>query len=584
MPRPFTHRGKEREDSKLREMKSFYEEKPWLKFYPSQVPPDIDMPLKSISQTFDEATEKWKSRTAIIFYGTEIKYQALRERVDRFATALFSLGIKKGDRVAMLLLNSPEFVIAYYGAMKVGATITPISPVYVSNEIKHQLEDSGAETIICQDMLYSGIEKIGGKLKNVILANISESLPPLKKFMGKSILRGVYQKMAVPSANIVKREGFHQFQELIKKYPPDPPKVEINPVEDVVFLPYTSGTTGLPKGAMMTSHNLLANEIQYHTFYPIFKEGEDVIIAYMPFYHAAGQLTALLSGILRGATLVILTTPELDDILSFITRYNVNIFPGSPAIYETLKDYEKTDRVNWKKLKILISGADALHESTAQGWEARTGVRIHEAYGMTETTCLTHMVPFGKIKLGSVGLPLPHTTAAIIDPEKDEFLPVGELGEIVVKGPQITKGYWNKPEATKECEAIINGVSWWRTGDLGKMDEDGYFYIYDRKRDLIKYKGLRVYAREVEEVLKTHPKIKEVGVIGVKDIKVGENVKAMVVLEADAHGKLSEKDIIEYCQGKIAHYKIPKIVEFVGEIPKTDVGKVSRRELREQES
>jgi long-chain acyl-CoA synthetase len=566
------------------EMKSPYEERPWLKSYPSQVPPDIDIPLKSISQTFDEATEKWKSRTAIIFYGTEIKYQALREKVDRFATALFSLGIKKGDRVALLLLNSPEFVIAYYGAMKVGATITPISPVYVSSEIKHQLEDSGAETIICQDMLYGGMEKIGVKLRNVILTNITESLSSLKKYMGKSILRGVYQKMAVPSPDIVKREGFYQFQELIKKYPPHPPKVEIDPVEDVAILPYTSGTTGLPKGAMITSYNLLANETQYQTFYPVFQEGMDVVVAYMPFYHAAGQLTALLTGILRGATLVILTMPEIDDILSSIARYNVTTFPGSPAIYETLKDYEKTDRVNWKKLKILISGADALHESTTQGWVARTGVNIHEAYGMTETTCLTHMVPLGKIKLGSVGVPLSNTMAAIVDPEKEEFLPVGELGEIVVNGPQMTKGYWNKPEATKECEAIINGIRWWRTGDLGKMDEDGYFYIYDRKRDLIKYKGLRVYAREVEEVLKTHPEIKEVGVIGVKDIKVGENVKALVVLEADARGKLSEKDIIEYCQGKMAHYKIPKIVEFVGEIPKTDVGKVSRRELREQES
>lgn len=202
------------------EMKSPYEERPWLKSYPAQVPPDIDIPLKSISQTFDEATEKWKNRTAIIFYGTEIKYQALREKVDRFATALFSLGIKKGDRVALLLLNSPEFVIAYYGAMKVGATITPISPVYVSSEIKHQLEDSGAETIICQDMLYGGMEKIGVKLRNVILTNITESLSSLKKYMGKSILRGVYQKMAVPSPDIVKREGFYQFQELIKKYPP----------------------------------------------------------------------------------------------------------------------------------------------------------------------------------------------------------------------------------------------------------------------------------------------------------------------------------------------------------------------------
>lgn len=565
-------------------MKSIYEEKPWLKSYIPQVPAEIDIPLKSVSKAFDESTDKWRKRSAIIYYGTEISYQTLREKVYRLATALASLGIKKGDRVALLLLNSPEYIIAFYGALKIGAILTPISPIYVSSEIKHQLEDSGAETIICQDMLYDNVEKTGVKLKNVILTNIADSLPALKKYLGKTILRGIYQKMVAPSPDIVKRGGFYQFQDLIKKYPPNPPKVEIDAREDVMILPYTSGTTGHPKGVMLTSYNLLANEIQYHTFYPMFEEGKDIVIAYMPFYHAAGQLATLLHGILRGSTLVILTTPELDDILNSVAIHKASTFPGTPALYETLKDYEKTDRVNWKKLKIILSGADALYESTAKGWEIRTGVPIHEVYGMTETTSLTHMTPPGKIKMGSVGVPTFNTMAAVADPEKDAFLPLGEMGEIVVCGPQVTKGYWNKPEATKECEAVINGVRWWRTGDLGKMDENGYFYIYDRKRDLIKYKGLRVYAREVEDVLKTHPKIKEVGVIGVKDIKVGENVKALVVLEADARGKLSEQDIIEYCQGKLAHYKIPKIVEFVGEIPKTDVGKVSRRELRDQES
>jgi long-chain acyl-CoA synthetase len=252
-------------------------------------------------------------------------------------------------------------------------------------------------------------------------------------------------------------------------------------------------------------------------------------------------------------------------------------------MFEILKDHKNTGRVNWKSLKIILSGGDALHEITARDWEIRTGVRIHEAYGMTETTAMNHGNPLGKAKTGSIGVPTVGTRAAIIDPEKEEFVPLGEMGELAVQGPNVTKGYWNDPKATRECEAIINGVRWWRTGDLAFMKEDGYFYIYDRKRDLIKYKGLRVYAREVEEILKIHPKIKEVGVVGVKDIKVGENVKVFVVLEPDARGNLSEADIIEYCKGKLAHYKIPRSVEFVGEIPKTDVGKVSRRELREEE-
>ncbi|MBW1887830.1 MAG: AMP-binding protein, partial [Deltaproteobacteria bacterium] len=276
-------------------------------------------------------------------------------------------------------------------------------------------------------------------------------------------------------------------------------------------------------------------------------------------------------------------TPDPDDILHAIARYKASWFIGAPAIFEALKDYKKTDIVDWKRLKIVASGADALHEFTAADWKTRTGVSISDNYGMTELVAMSHGSPPGLGKVGSIGFPIPNTMAAILDPDEDIFLPVGETGELVVSGPQVTKGYWNNLEATKDCDAIIDGVRWWRTGDLARMEEDGYFYIYDRKRDLIKYKGLRVYAREVEEALKTHPDIREVGVIGVKDIKVGENIKALVVLESDARGKLSESDIVAYCKDKLAHYKIPRIVEFVGEIPKTDIGKVSRRELREEE-
>lgn len=565
-------------------MKSVYEERPWLKSYPQGVPAEIDVPVKSVNEAFNEATERWKNKTAIIFYGKKISYQELREKVDRFATALSHLGINKGDRVGLLLLNSPEYIIAFYGTLKVGAIITPISPAYVSSEIKHQLEDSGAEHIICQDILYESVEKTGVKVQNVILTNIADSLPSVKKFLGKSVLRGVYQKMASPSPNILKQKGFYQFYDLIKKYTPNPPQIDINPKEDFAMFPYTGGTTGLPKGVMVTHYNIVVNDMQFRVFYPFFEEGNEVLLGYMPFYHVAGLLLGPVRGIFHGLVIVIIATPEFDEILNAIVKHKVSCFQGAPAIYEALKDYDKTTMVNWQKLKIIFSAADALHEFTARDWKARTGVSIHEIYGQTELTAGAHGTPLGKGKIGSIGIPLPGTTAAILDLKEDKFLPLRELGEIAVTGPQMTRGYWNNPEATRECEAVIDGVRWWRTGDLGRMDEDGYFYIYDRKRDIIKYKGLQVLAREVEEVLKTHPQIKEVGVIGVPDIKVGENVKALVVLETDARGKLSEEEIIEYCQGKLAHYKIPKIVEFVGEIPKTDVGKISRRELREEES
>ncbi len=563
--------------------KSVYLNKPWLSSYLPSVPHEIEIPMKSVREAFDEATEKWKDKTAIIFYGRKIRYKELREKVDRLATALSDLGIKKGERIAILLLNSPEHIISFYAAIKLGAILTAISPVYVSSEIKHQVEDSGAENIICQDILYEAVEKTGVKFRNVILTNISESLPPIKKFIGKTILSGVYQKMAAPSPEILTREGFHRFEDLIKKYQSNPPEVQINAEEDLMTLPYTGGTTGAPKGVMLTHKNVIAALTVYKAANFFFEDGNEVIVGVMPFYHAGGQFTAVLLGILYGHKILVLTSPELDEMLYTISSQRATIFVSAPTMYEKLKDYEKTDRVNWKNFKIVICGADALHEFTARDWEIKTGTKLHEVYGMTEFVCFSHCVPLGKAKAGSIGIPLPSTLAAIADPDKDEFLPVGELGEIVVNGPQVTKGYWRNLEATKDSESIIDGIRWWRTGDLARMEEDGFFYIYDRKRDLIKYKGLRVYAREVEEVLKTHPRIKEVGVVGVKDIKVGQNVKAFVVLESDARGNLSEADIIEYCKDKLTPYKIPKFIEFVGEIPKTDIGKVSHRELRETE-
>jgi len=306
------------------------------------------------------------------------------------------------------------------------------------------------------------------------------------------------------------------------------------------------------------------------------------VIAYLPFYHVYGQVIIMLDGLIWGYTLVIFTTPDLDDILHAIGAYKATVFFSVPSLFDVLKDHEKTDRVDWRRFKALISGADALLADVARSFERRTGVEIHEGYGLTETSPATHVNPKGRIKFGSLGIPLPSTMAAILHPEENEFLPLGETGEIAIKGPQLMKGYWKNPEETSEKLVNIDGETWLRTGDLGSMDDEGYFHFYDRKRDLIKYKGYSVFAREVEEVLKNHPKIKEAGVVGVRDPKVGENVKAAVVLEADARGKLSEEDIIGYCKENLAHYKIPKIVEFRGEIPRTDVGKVSRRELREE--
>lgn len=579
----------EGEAGKENKVKNLYLNKPWLKFYPEGLPYEIDIPNISLIQAFDRAVEKWKNKPALIFYGKKMSYLELKDQIDRFATVLYDLGIRKGDTVALFLLNCPQFVIAYFGALRIGAVLTPISPVYVTPEVKHQLEDSHAETIICLDILYDFVEKTNVGLKRIILTSIDEYLPSLKKLFGKSILKAVYQKMEVPVIKIKEGGNIYWFQDLIKKSQPNPPKIEINPKEDLAALPYTGGTTGPPKGAMLTHFNIFAMQAINQTFYSYsfekgknLEEGKETVVAFLPFYHIYGQVILLISGIVRGYTLVILTTPDIDDVLSSVGGYDATFFMGVPGLYELLKDYDKTGRVDWKRLKFLVSGADSLLEDTAKIWERRTGTSIHEGYGQTETSAGICVSPIGRPKMGSFGVPLPNTMVAIAHPERAEMVPLGEIGELVVRGPQVMKGYWNRPEETEKSFAEIAGERWLRTGDLVRMDDEGYVHFYDRKRDLIKYKGYSIFAREIEEVLKTHPKIKEAAVIGVPDPKVGANIKAVIVLEADARGKMSEEEIVSHCQEKLAHYKIPKIIEFRGEIPRTDVGKVSRRELREE--
>jgi len=562
--------------------KELYLSKPWLKYYPKGVPSEVEVPEVSVPELFDQRADKYASKTALIFYGNKISYKELKELINRFATALADLGVIKGQTVALYLLNCPQYVIAYFAALKVGAKVTPISPVYTSKEVKHQLEDSEAETIICQDILYDNVEKTGIALKNVILTNIAEYLPLLKRHLGKSALGKVYGQMHVPTPKYMEEAGLHQFQKLIKKYPAQAPQVSIDPKKDIAALPYTGGTTGLPKAAILTHHNIVSLQAQTVSFWPIFEEGKEVAIAFLPFFHIYGQVVVMLNGLVQGSTLVLFTTPDVDDILSAMERYQASGFYGVPTLFEYLKDYEKTDRVNWKRLKLIACGADTLHESTIQGWERRTGTKILEGYGMTETTAVSHSTPFDRPKTASFGVPIPGVTAAVVDADGTEFKGIDEVGELILHGPNIMQGYWKRPEETREAMIDLDGKKWLRTGDLVRMDEEGYFHFFDRKRDLIKYKGYSVFARHVEEVLYKHPQIKAAGVVGVPDPKVGQLIKAYVVLQSDARGKISEEEIIEFCRENLAHYKVPKIIEFRGELPKTDVGKVSRRELREE--
>ncbi|UCD81472.1 MAG: AMP-binding protein [Desulfobacterales bacterium] len=562
--------------------KEYYLSKPWLKYYPAGVPAEVDVPLISVSERFDQMADKHSNKTALIFYGRKINYRELKELSDRFAAGLTDLGVNKGDTVALYLLNCPQYVIAYFGALKAGAKITPISPVYTSKEVKHQLADSEAKTVICEHMLYDNVDKSGMELDTVILSNIGDFLPKLKKLFGKAAMSKAYQGHSAPTPEMIKQAGLHEFNDILKKYPPQPPDIKIDPKTDLAALPYTGGTTGLPKAAMLTHYNMVSLQQQVMSFWPFFEEGNETVMAFLPFFHIYGQVVLMLGGLTQGHTIVLFTTPDLDDILTAVERYQASAFYGVPTLYEYLKEHDKTDRVNWKRLKAIVCGADTLHESTIEGWERRTGTKILEGYGMTETTAVSHTSPYQRPKSGSFGVPIPGVSAAIIGVEENDFVPVGQEGELILSGANIMQGYWKRPEANAETFIEINGQKWLRTGDLVRMDEDGYFYFFDRKRDLIKHKGYSVFARHVEEVLYSHPQVKAAGVVGVPDPKVGNIIKAYVVLQSEARGKISEEEITEFCRQNLAHYKVPGIVEFRGELPKTDVGKVSRRELREE--
>jgi long-chain acyl-CoA synthetase len=542
---------------------------PWLAHYQKGVPHTVEVPAKSVPQMFDEAAARHPERPAVVFHGRALTFGALQQSIDRFANALAAQGVRKGERVALYLLNSPQFIIAYFAALKCGATVTPISPVYTSHEVRFQLADSGARAVVCQDILHEKVARSGTALDLVVVTSINEYLPPLKRlFARKTPVRGEVLWL----------------QDLLQRYPATPPQVAINPETDLAALPYTGGTTGHPKGVMLTHRNLVAAQTMARATFSIFEPGKEVILAFLPFFHIYGQVVLMLSGLCQGNLLVLFTNPDTEAILDAMERYRATVFYGVPTLYEYLKDHKDTNKVDWRRLKLVLSGADTLHESTMQGWAKRTGSTIIEGYGLTETCATSHVNPLERPKSGSFGCPIPNMQAAVMDPETLEFVPPGATGELVLCGPNVMLGYWQRPDENARAFLDKGGVRWMRTGDIVRMDEEGYFHFYDRAKDLIKFKGLSIFAKDIEDVLYGHPQVKAAGVIGVPDAAVGQRIKAIVVLQGDARGKVSEDEIKAYCRQQLAEYKVPHIVEFRGELPKTDVGKVSRRELREETS
>jgi long-chain acyl-CoA synthetase len=559
-----------------------YLAKRWLPFYPPGVPASIDIPHTSVKAVFDLATERFADRPAVAFHGREITYRELRDQADRFAHALAALGVRKGDRVALYLVNCPQFVIAYFGALKAGATVTPISPVYTSREVRWQLDDSGARVVVCQDILHDRVARSGASLDAVIVTSVGEYLPAMRRLLGKGPLAKLFSGASLGTAEIAPAPNVHRFAELLARHPPAPPALATDPLVDVAALPYTGGTTGHPKGVMLTHFNLVAARTVAQASFPGLVEGKEVILAFLPFFHIYGQVAIMLNGLAQGHLLVLLTSPDTEAILTAMERYRATIFFGVPTLFEYLKDHKDTAKVSWRRLKLIVSGADTLHDTTMQAWSRRTGASIVEGYGLTETAATSHVNPVTRPKPGSFGCPVPNVLAAVIDPESLAVVPPGETGELVLHGPNVMAGYWRRPEETERSFLELDGRRWMRTGDIVRMDEEGYFHFYDRAKDLIKYKGYSVFAKDVEDVLYAHPQVKAAGVIGVPDPAVGQRIKAIVVLQGEARGRVSEADLQAWCRERLAEFKVPQVVEFRGELPKSDIGKVSRRELREE--
>jgi long-chain acyl-CoA synthetase len=548
---------------------------PWIKFYEAGVPARLNYPDITLGSVLAQTASKFPGHTALLFYGKKITYGELDRLANQFARALTGLGIRKGDRVALMLPNIPQMVIAYYGTLRTGAIAVPTNPLYHEHELEVQLKDSGAETLVAVDMFYPVIAHVLPRtgVKNLVLCGIKDFLP-----FPKNLLYPLKAKIEKQWVSVKRVPPIYDFLDLIKHESGSAVDMPVSP-NDIALLQYTGGTTGIPKGAVLTHRNLVVNAVQSRTWLTLRNEGESVILAVIPFFHVYGMTTAMNLGILIGAELLLLPKFHTREVLKNIDKYRPDIFPGIQAMYLAVGNYSKIHKYDLTSLKVAISGAGPLMHEVQERFERLTKARIVEGYGLSEASPVTHANPiFGKRKVGSIGLPWPDTEARIMDIETGEkVLPVGEPGELVVRGPQVMKGYWNK---TQETSYTLRG-GWLHTGDIAKMDEEGYFYIVERIKDMIKTVGENVYPREVEEVLFTHPKVKDAVVVGIPQEFLGEEIKAYIVLKEGETATAGE--IIQYCREQLSKFKVPKEVEFRKELPKTLVGKVLRRVLRDEE-
>lgn len=551
-------------------------ERPWLKFYPPDLPHSLTYPKISIDELLRNSAQKHPNITALVFLDSRISYKQLDSMVDSFAASLHELGVKKGNRVAIFLPNFPHFVISYFAALRLGATVVPCNPIYKDKELEFQLNDAGAKVLIASNdkiadnELFASVAKIRDRInvKHIMTCSLTEFLSPIKRMLAplKKVRRIAYPNTA-------------NFMDMLDGG--KPPPVSVNPMKDVALLQYTGGTTGTSKGAMLTHSNLVSNAIMVSKWLPM-READEINLAVLPFFHIYGLTVALNAPILNATTIILRPRFDVKHVLETLEKEKVTVFCGVPPMYIACINHPEVSKYKLNTLRGCISGAAALPVSVRKKFNKLTSANLVEGYGLTEASPVTHCNPLHKgamTKEGSIGIPLPDTDAKIVDLDNwKKELPFGEVGELCIKGPQVMMAYWNKPEET----ARVLKDGWLLTGDIAKMDSDGYFYIVDRKKDMINVAGFKVWPREVEEVLYEHPSIKEAAVIGIPDEYRGESVKAYVVLKEGFEGKVSEEEIVNFCKQKIASFKAPKVVEFRKDLPKSIIGKVLRRHLREE--
>jgi long-chain acyl-CoA synthetase len=563
------------------------EERPWLHSYPSDVPRSLaPYPEESVFAMLESSARRFPDRPAIAWFGKHLTYAELLGEVERCSAMLGDLGVGKGDRVALIMPNSPPFTIAFYACMRLGAVAVGNNPIYTTREMRHQLADAETNVVLVADLMYADFAPVFAELgiEHVVVTRLNDYMPLLKKLLAPT-LKFKKQQLAngKPWPPVAKDAPVLRWAAALEDAGPAPPVANVRPMDDVAVLIYTGGTTGIAKGAMLSHHNITSNARQSGAWFPSIEEGREALLAALPFFHSYGLLAMNLS-VLIAAKLIPMPNPrDIHMILELTQHEKPTLFPGVPRLYVAVNEHPDVGKFDLKSIMACVSGAAPLPVAVAKEFERVTGGgQLVEGYGLTECSPVTHANPFnGPRKPGHIGMPIPDTDVRVMsldDPDKE--MPTGEPGELCIKGPQVMLGYWRRPEET--ALAIRNG--WFHTGDVAVMDTEGYFKIVDRLKDMIIVSGFNVYPNEVEDVLYHHPAISKAAVIGLPDDRTGERVKAYVILRDGQ--RLTAEELIAWCKDPeqgLTGYRAPKEIEFRDSLPETLVGKVLRRALQEEE-